>query len=367
MRLILFRASRSVKIRIVDFNQLIRDRQPRWERLGLLLDKIDRHGLSGLTPSQADELFSLYRLVSSDLNLVQTRTGNAALLESLEQLVARAYANLAVPRRARFFGSWWQMIRHYFPATIRTEKRLLGWAALAMCGGFLFGGLVVYIDRSYADILVGPFLHLLENPSQRVAELEAQQRMGGSVAGEAGHHLAFSTALAHNNIRVSILAFALGLTFGILTIVMLFFNATILGCAAALYWEDGQIVFLTAWLGPHGVIELPCIAFAGTAGLMLARAQFRRDNGSTLSQIRAMRPQLVDIIVGTATLLLVAALIEGGFSQIHEPALPYPFKIAVAVALFTALVGYLFFMPVKPRISEDVDKLELDLRALASQ
>lgn len=351
---------------IVDINHFICQRRARWERLGTLLDKIDRRGLSGLAPGEADDLFSLYRLVSSDLNLVQTRTGNAALLESLEHLVARAYANLAVPRRASFFGSWWRIVRHNFPSTIRTEVRLLGWATLAMVCGFLFGFCVTQIDPNLADVLVGPFPHLLEKPSERVAQLEAQQRAGQNVAQGADHHITFSTLLAYNNIRVSVLAFALGLTFGLLTIVMLFFNSAILGCAAALYLADGQILFLAAWLGPHGSIELPCVAFAGTAGLMLARAQFRRDQRSTWSQIRVVRPQLMAILIGTASLLVVAALIEGGFSQIHEPTLPYPFKVMVAIALFTALLGYLFWMPVRPLAQEDLDGLEQRLAAFSA-
>jgi len=229
------------------------------------------------------------------------------------------------------------------------------WAVLAMVCGFLFGLCVILVDPGYADIMVGPFPHLLENPSDRVAELEQQQRAGGDTAGDVGRHISFSTQLAYNNIRVVVLAFALGLTLGVMTIVVLFFNSVILGCAAALYLADGQLVFLAAWLGPHGALELPCIAFGGTAGLMLARAQLRRDHGSTLSQIRQMRPQLVNIVVGTATLLLAAGLIEGGFSQIHEPTLPYFFKIMVAVGLFAALTGYLFWMPVRPRSPRDTE------------
>ena len=64
----------------MDLNQFLRERQPRWERLTAVLDRLDARGLAALTPHEADELFALYRLVSSDLNLVQTRTGNPALV-----------------------------------------------------------------------------------------------------------------------------------------------------------------------------------------------------------------------------------------------------------------------------------------------
>ena len=118
---------------------------------------------------------------------------------------------------------------------------------------------------------------------------------------------------------------------------------------AALYLLDGQAKFFLAWVGPHGSIELPCVIFAGTAGLMIATRQLRRNAGPFLRQVRAIRPKLVDLIIGTSTLLVLAGLIEGGFSQINEPTIPYAFKIAVAVTLFLALNVYLFLMPATPR------------------
>jgi uncharacterized membrane protein SpoIIM required for sporulation len=91
--------------------------------------------------------------------------------------------------------------------------------------------------------------------------------------------LFFTTFLFTHNIRVTVLGFALGFTFGIGTVLILFFNGAMLGSLAALYLSDGVMVFFLAWVGPHGVIELPCVICGCMAGLMLARAQFRRDAG----------------------------------------------------------------------------------------
>ena len=70
----------------MDFNRFLRERRHRWNRLGEILDRIDKNGFGGLEPAEVEELFALYRLVSSDLNLVQTRTGNPALIDYLESL-----------------------------------------------------------------------------------------------------------------------------------------------------------------------------------------------------------------------------------------------------------------------------------------
>ena len=73
----------------MDLNDFLHQRRPRWNRLAAVLDRIEIGGVSSLKPEEVEELFALYRLVSSDLNLVQTRTGNPAVIEYLEALVAR--------------------------------------------------------------------------------------------------------------------------------------------------------------------------------------------------------------------------------------------------------------------------------------
>lgn len=331
----------------MDLNRFVAERRHRWERLATLLNRVDRAGVSDLPPEQVDELFSLYRLTSSDLNFVQTQTGNPALLESLEQLVGRAYANLAVPRRVRPLRAYWRIMRHDFPSLMRREWKLLTLATLAMLAGILLGVVGTRLEPDTSLVFISAFPgHLAQSPSERVAELEAMERAGRTQIESVGEHATFTTQLFTHNIRVTIFGFALGLTLGVGTMVVLFYNGCILGSLAYLYYEDGVFTFFLAWVGPHGAIELPCILFGCTAGLMLARAQLNVAGGTTWRQIRVMRPALIHILVGTATFLVVAGVIEGGFSQINEPTLPYALKIAVAVLLFVGLAAYLFVLPV---------------------
>jgi uncharacterized membrane protein SpoIIM required for sporulation len=331
----------------MDVERFIRQREAQWRRLDGLLTHVETRGFRSLSAAGAEDLFNLYRLASSDLNLMQTRGGNPALLEYLEGLVARAYSAMAVPRRYRIFSAWWQILRHDFPAIMRREYAAFLLAAACLIFGATFGYLTMAMTgERYADVIIPPD-HQSEQfrPAERV---RMERQAGGTRMQGAGHAGVFSTFLFTHNIRVSILAFALGFTFGLGTVIVLFYNGVMLGALAAYYWLDGVLVFFVAWIGPHGSIELPCIFFAATAGLMLARAQMSRSRGSLRMQLRRMRPDLVAILVGTASLLVVAGVIEGTISQIHEPAISSGFKIMVAALLFTGLVVYLFVMPVRP-------------------
>ena len=75
-----------------------------------------------------------------------------------------------------------------------------------------------------------------------------------------------------HNTEVSIFTLALGMTWGVGTIIMLFYNGVILGAVAVDYIRAGETKFLLGWLMPHGVVEIPAILIAGQAGLLLASA-----------------------------------------------------------------------------------------------
>ena len=332
----------------MDIKSFLNSRQPRWERLTALLDRIEAKGLENLSPHEVDEFYALYRLVSADLNLVQTRTGNPTVLEYLEGLVGRAYAHLAPPSRFRPFRAWARVVRRGFPEAVRAEAFLVALAAAVMLAGAAVGFLGTVISPAAAEAILPP-QHLTERPSERVARLERDAWGGRERIDSTQKHALFSSFLFTHNVRVSVLAFALGLTFGVGTLVLLFYNGTVLGSITALYVADGVSGFFIAWVGPHGAVELPCIVLGGAAGLMLARAQFRREAGSLGAQLRAVRPRLVDLIIGIASFLAVAGLIEGGFSQLTQPTVPRWLKIGVAVALFGGFMYYLFGMPTRKR------------------
>jgi uncharacterized membrane protein SpoIIM required for sporulation len=179
-------------------------------------------------------------------------------------------------------------------------------------------------DSESKQVLM-PFEHLHQRPSERVAEEErtgSGERLSGSKA-------RFSAYLMTNNTKVSITAMALGVTWGVGTGILLFYNGVILGGVVLDYVSDGQARFLAGWLLPHGAIEIPAILLAGQAGFVLASALIGwRRRLSFKQRLRNAGPDLVTLIFGVALLLVWAGIIESFLSQYHEPLVPYEAKIA---------------------------------------
>jgi uncharacterized membrane protein SpoIIM required for sporulation len=154
--------------------------------------------------------------------------------------------------------------------------------------------------------------------------------------------LTFSGYLMTHNTRVAISCLALGLTFGIGTLIFLFYNGVVLGAVIFDYLAAGKTAFLVGWLLPHGAIEIPAILIAGQGGFILAGALLGRSSGLALGErLRLVWGDLATLMGGVALLLVWAGLVEALFSQYHEPVLPYSLKIGFGVAELASLILFL--------------------------
>jgi uncharacterized membrane protein SpoIIM required for sporulation len=211
-------------------------------------------------------------------------------------------------------------------------------SVLITIAGVLFGGLAVAFDEEAKEaVLPAMFSHHLGDPAKRVAQEEKATRDR-----LAGHRTSFAGQLMTNNIGVSIKAVAFGMTWGLGTILLLFYNGVILGVVAIDYMLAGQTVFLLGWLLPHGVIEIPAVLIAGQGGLVLGKALIGRGDRAPLRlRLRASGPDVITLIGGVAVMLVWAGCVESFLSQYHEPVIPYWLKIAFGIAELAVLVWFL--------------------------
>lgn len=313
--------------------------RPRWNNLESLLGTLESRPDRRLNPAEAQQLMELYAQTSADLNRVTHGALAPELRQYLERLVARAYAELYYAPSKR--SDIWQPRRWFriftaFPESFRRQSRYFGIAMLVTLLGCALGGLAVRYDPTAVDVLLPA--DYLRNPGERVHQEEQGQ---GEHIKTAQNEAAFSAELIRHNIQVALLAAALGVTFGIGTALLLFENGVLLGAVAVNYTRKGFGLFLSAWLLPHGVFEIPSILIAGQAGFYLARLLLHRRENRNVRE--SMREWLV-LVAGLAMMLVWAGIMEAFFSQHHAPVLPYGFKVAVAIAELVLLALYLLLI-----------------------
>lgn len=320
---------------IIDLPRFIAVESPYWRELEDYLARLEGNPHLILSLEEVKRFHFLYERGAADLARLHT-AAEPETRQFLENLVARAYGEIHETRgsRARLHPVHW--FCRTLPQTFRRHLRAFGLALAITLAGFAFGALAVAFDPDAKQVIM-PFPHLQGDPSDRVAEEESadEDRMQG-------HKTAFSAQLMTHNTKVSVLALALGMTFGVGTVVLLFYNGVILGAVAMDYVRAGETEFLLAWLLPHGSVEIPAILIAGQAGLVLAGALIGWGVREPLTRrLRAIGSDLVTLIFGVALLLVWAGFVEAFLSQYHAPVFPYWIKISLGLVELALLTLFL--------------------------
>ena len=320
---------------IVDLERFIASERPEWHRLEAILNRLDASPDLRMSLEETQQFHLLYERTSASLARIATFSAEPETRRYLEHLVARAYSEIHETRekRRRLFPLKWFF--QTLPQTFRRHIREFQFAVVITIIGCALGVFLTAIDPDSREVTM-PFGHDRIKPSERVHEEET--RKDDPLA---GNKSLFSTSLMRNNIQVSINTLALGATYGIGTILMLFYNGVVLGAISWDYIHDGQTRFLLGWLLPHGVIEIPAILVAGQAGFIVALALVGWNRPATLAaRLRECSRDVVTLAFGFAIMLVWAGIIEAFLSQYHEPIIPYDAKIAFGVVELVLLSLY---------------------------
>ncbi|MEM6915943.1 MAG: stage II sporulation protein M [Verrucomicrobiota bacterium] len=325
---------------ILDLDKFIARERPYWDELGGLLQRQSEDPDLKFPLEEARRFHYLYQRAGADLVKLKTFAGEAETVRFLESLVAKAYSRLHESGRESIPFRPITWLTRTFPQTFRRHWLAFALSIGTFCVGGAFGAAALSVDYGLKGDFIPPqFGHLNEKPSKRVEREEKRDFDAFQ-----GRHT-FSSQLMTHNTKVTILTMVSGFFWGIFTFALLFYNGTLIGVVIFDYVTDGQGVFLTAWLLPHGSFELPAIFIGGQAGLLIAHTMFGWGTNLRLRQrFERIRGELLTLITGAALLLIWAGIVESFLSQYHDASF-YPWKIAfgslqlLGLILFLTLAG----------------------------
>ncbi len=295
-----------------------------WKALEAMLDR-QRHGKLAL-----DELFALerlYRKTSADLATAQTHYAGTDVQRFLNQLAAKGYGAIYRARPDRkaalkdFFAKG-------FPEAVRETLPYTGVAAALMVLGVIVGATTVLLEPTGAALLVPD--HLLDLIHRR--ELWTDRALEANTPSE------MATQIFTNNLRVTISAFALGITGGIGTVLLLVFNGLHLGAVMAACGRECLGFGLARFLLAHGPVELSVIAITGGGGLVIGHALIEPGERPRGEVLRERSSVAVRLLLGCAPFLTGIGVVEGFVSP--GTLFWWPVKAVVGAALGAAFWLY---------------------------
>ncbi|MHB9131859.1 MAG: stage II sporulation protein M [Armatimonadota bacterium] len=310
---------------------------PEWKRLTDILETIKSAGFERLEADEVIEFGKLYRRAASELAYHRTHEADPLRMAYLNELLGQCYPYVYVaPRRP------WPSVGRFFAADFpRAFRRHFGWIILAVLLSLIpaaISFMLTWHNRAIADEIMPA--GLISGTSEQI------ERHHKSTDWMPVEQRPFMSAyVMQNNIRVTIGAFAGGMTFGLLTIFMLIVNGLMLGVCGAAVWLDGGVTAYNFWafVAPHGVFELTAIFISGGAGFVLAYALINPGEYPRRIALRMAGKEALKLMLGVTAMLVVAGLIEGFFSPIPPSKVPSLIKYSVAGYEAVLLFCYLYF------------------------
>ena len=299
----------------------------RWAEYELLVGLMEK----GKAGPDAEKLPRLFRELSLDLSLAESRMYGARVTERLNELVIRGYELIYQTRR----GSWENVVTFVavtFPQTVRKEWRLF-W----LCNA------VFWL----------PFLALLFSAEHDIRWIQAvlgadgmasmEQMYGGKeeqlshLRSEYGSNFMMFCFYIYNNVAIDFRIFAGGMAAGVGTLFFLLFNGLQLGAAAGYVGHACNPESFWSFVAGHSSFELLGMVVSGMAGMRLGLAILRPGR---LPRVRALveaSKQALPLIYGAAILTTLAAVVEGFWSA---QALPSSLKYTVGISGWVLHIAY---------------------------
>nr|WP_092073435.1 stage II sporulation protein M [Dendrosporobacter quercicolus]NSL48063.1 stage II sporulation protein M [Dendrosporobacter quercicolus DSM 1736]SDM62168.1 Uncharacterized membrane protein SpoIIM, required for sporulation [Dendrosporobacter quercicolus] len=285
-----------------------------WERFDRIVQQMERSGIASLSREEVRMLGPLFRRITAQLAYARSNYPGHEMVGYLNNLVVKAHGHLY---RQETFGL--KSVLHFysreFPRRIADERRLIGAAAAILLLGLLTGYLIYY----FQPVLTGWFI-----PEQLVPEEIVAGQTG--INGWEGLGSLLSTVIMLNNIKVGVLAFGLGVTWGLGTCAVLYLNGIMVGILGAMYTNKGYALDFWSLILPHGVLELAAIFICGGAGFVLAKALVKPGDFKRRELLPVQGRAALSLVAGTLPLFVIAGLIEG---FVTPSVLPKYVKVAV--------------------------------------
>ncbi len=314
--------------------QFIKQNKEKWTEFEEVLKK---------GKSDPEKLSELFIQVTDDLSYARTFYQNRSVRVYLNGLAQRTFLSVYKNK-----SQAWKTIKEFWsielPAVSWHSRKDMLLSFCVFMISVLIGAFSTSMDPDFPRSILGDGYVEMTIENIQKGDPMAVYKQEGS--------LSMFLGISTNNLRVTLLAFALGAFFGIGTLSVLMFNGIMLGAfqyffyqqqellsAKGLFWES----FLTIWI--HGAIEISCIVVAGAAGLALGRALVFPGTYSRINSFLIASRRGLKLLIGIAPLIILAGFFEGYLTRHTDT--PNLIRALFIFASFAFMYFYFVWLPRK--------------------
>ncbi|EYE88947.1 hypothetical protein Q428_05195 [Fervidicella metallireducens AeB] len=273
-----------------------------WKELELYSEKINKKGVKALSSKEIKNFLSDFRKSSHHLAYARTHYPKSSVVGYLNSLVGKCHNHIYAVKKVEP-RKLLEYVLYGFPCLIKKYKWYLLFSFSVFLLGFFVSMALTFINPENAGFfLPSTFIDNIKN---------------SKIGSNNWNYPLMSSYIMVNNISVSLKAFVLGITLGIGTFHVLFFNGALLGSLTALIYMYSSPVRFWSLILPHGIIELTAIFISGASGFLIAKHMLLPGEHFRLQSLVNGAKKAISLLGGVIIMLIIAGIIEGFFTPLN--------------------------------------------------
>ncbi len=302
-----------------------------WRQLAPQLEALEKS--RNHSASEALQAIELYRALGRDLSIARRILPGSRVTKALEHSYAKLHS-IIYRKPQDWRAQLLNLFRTEIPDVVHELRGAIFWVTLLFA---LSAGAGWWLISTHPELI-----------SLLASEEAINGVEGGRLWTEGMLNVAPSSMLSigilSNNIAVTLMAFCVGIFFGLGTFYLIATNGLMLGAMFAFTHQHGLAGELLKFVTAHGVVELSVICIAGAAGTMLGESLIRPTHPTRRESFQHAATKVSRLLVLCALLLVGCGFIEGYLSP--DPDFPMISRVVVGfgygVVMVAAMTGHLF-------------------------
>lgn len=317
----------------------VKQNKDKWLRFESLLQNREQ-----ISP---DELSSLYMEVTDHLSYAQTFYPESKTLVYLNHLSSQSHQLIYKTKResSRRFITFFT---EEFPLLMYQYQRQLLIAFLTF--------LLFTIIGAYSAATDGTFVRSILGDGYVNMTLENIEKGDPMAVYKDANEMGMFLGITINNIKVALTAFVYGILLSIGSLLVIMYNAVMLGSFQYFFYEQGLLWESARTIWIHGTIEISVIIIAGCAGMVVGNSILFPKTYTRLESFKRGMKNGLKIVVSTVPFFIIAGFLEGFVTRHTE--MPDWLAIFIISASLGLILFYYVYYPHKVHRSH-IKKLAL--------
>lgn len=283
-----------------------------------------------------DRLAELFVEITDDLSYARTFFPKSRTTRYLNGLAAEIHQAIYKNKREdrhRFAAFW----RVEVPLTVRSAHREMLLALMIFVIAMAVGIVSTLNDDGFARLIMGDrYINMTLENIEQGDPMAVYKKMG---------EVDMFLAITLNNVRVSFIAFAMGLLFSVGTGYILFVNGVMLGTFHTFLFQQDYLMPSLLVVYIHGTLEISAIIIAAAAGLVMGNSLLFPGTYTRGQAFMQAARRGVKIIVGLVPVFIAAGFLEGFVTRYTE--MPLPLSLLIIGGSLGFILWYFVYYPIR--------------------